>query len=74
MLFLAFLEVVLVLFFVFLNIDVPFILIVINSNLYIRYIYLEDVMHFMSEEEALKTMGLFGVAAISKSLHRDWMV
>ncbi|KAF3945718.1 hypothetical protein CMV_027934 [Castanea mollissima] len=37
-------------------------------------IYLEDVMHFMSKEEALKTMHLFGVAAISKSFHRDWMV
>ncbi|KAF3971541.1 hypothetical protein CMV_004874 [Castanea mollissima] len=37
-------------------------------------IYLEDVMHFMSKEEALMTMHLFGVAAISKSFHRDWMI
>nr|XP_023896279.1 mechanosensitive ion channel protein 8-like [Quercus suber] len=41
-------------------------------------IYLEDVMRFMSKEEALKTMHLFGVAAenkgISKSCHMDWMV
>ncbi|KAF3950964.1 hypothetical protein ACB098_01G070700 [Castanea mollissima] len=41
-------------------------------------IYLEDVMRFMSKEEALKTMHLFGVAAenkgFSKSFHMDWMV
>ncbi|XP_023896281.2 mechanosensitive ion channel protein 8 [Quercus suber] len=41
-------------------------------------IYLEDVMRFMSKEEALKTMHLFGVAAenkgISKSFHMDWML
>ncbi|KAK7850344.1 mechanosensitive ion channel protein 4 [Quercus suber] len=43
-----------------------------------QYIYLEDVMHFMSKEEALKTMHLIGVAAenkgISKSFLKDWMV
>ncbi|XP_030955889.1 mechanosensitive ion channel protein 6-like [Quercus robur] len=41
-------------------------------------ICLEDVMRFMSKEEALKTMHLFGVAAeskgISESFHMDWMV
>ena len=35
-------------------------------------------MRFMSKEEALKTMHLFGVATenkgISKSFHMDWMV
>ena len=35
-------------------------------------------MRFMSKEEALKTMHLFGVAAeskgISESFHMDWMV
>ena len=35
-------------------------------------------MRFMSKEEALKTMHLFGVVAenkgISKSFHMDWMV
>ncbi|KAL4650307.1 hypothetical protein ACB092_01G077800 [Castanea dentata] len=43
-----------------------------------QYIYLEDVMHFMSKEEALKTMHLIGVAAenkgISKPFLKDWMV
>ncbi|KAF3946626.1 hypothetical protein CMV_027130 [Castanea mollissima] len=43
-----------------------------------EYIDLEDVMHFMSKEEALKTMHLFGVAAenkgFSKSFFRDWVV
>ncbi|XP_050267783.1 mechanosensitive ion channel protein 8-like isoform X2 [Quercus robur] len=43
-----------------------------------EYIYLEDVMHFMSKEEALKTMHLFGVAAenkgFSKSFFKDWVM
>ncbi|KAF3966121.1 hypothetical protein CMV_009741 [Castanea mollissima] len=43
-----------------------------------QYIYLEDVMHFMSKEEALKTLHLIGVAAenkgISKPFLKDWMV
>ncbi|KAK4600106.1 hypothetical protein RGQ29_009964 [Quercus rubra] len=43
-----------------------------------EYIYLKDVMHFMSKEEALKTMHLFGVAAenkgFSKSFFKDWVV
>lgn len=43
-----------------------------------QYIYLEDVMRFMSKDKALKTMQLFGVVnenqGISKSSLRDWMV
>ncbi|KAM3758769.1 hypothetical protein ACB098_01G070300 [Castanea mollissima] len=43
-----------------------------------QYIYLEDVMHFMCKEEALKTLHLIGVAAenkgISKPFLKDWMV
>ncbi|XP_057974312.1 mechanosensitive ion channel protein 6-like [Malania oleifera] len=43
-----------------------------------RYIYVEDLMHFMREDEALKTMHLFdGVSkchGISKASLRNWMV
>ncbi|KAG2698245.1 hypothetical protein I3760_07G141700 [Carya illinoinensis] len=43
-----------------------------------RNIYLEDLMRFMSQDKALETMRLFGVAAgkngISKSSLKSWMV
>ncbi|XP_035538545.1 mechanosensitive ion channel protein 6-like isoform X2 [Juglans regia] len=43
-----------------------------------QYIYLEDLMRFMSEDKALETMRLFGVAAgkkgISKSSLKSWML
>ncbi|GMN34879.1 hypothetical protein TIFTF001_004953 [Ficus carica] len=40
-----------------------------------QYIFLEDLMHFMSKDEAMRTMHLFGTAAekgISKSAQKDW--
>ncbi|XP_041018897.1 mechanosensitive ion channel protein 8-like isoform X1 [Juglans microcarpa x Juglans regia] len=43
-----------------------------------QYIYLDDLMRFMSQDKALETMRLFGVAAgkkgISKSSLKSWMV
>ncbi|OIV96280.1 hypothetical protein TanjilG_05120 [Lupinus angustifolius] len=43
-----------------------------------RYIYLEDLMHFMQEDEAMKTMNLFEGASetsqISKSALKNWVV
>uniref|UniRef100_A0A7N2KT17 Mechanosensitive ion channel protein n=1 Tax=Quercus lobata TaxID=97700 RepID=A0A7N2KT17_QUELO len=39
-----------------------------------EYIYLEDVMHFMSKEEALKTMHLFGVAAENKGFSKTAII
>ncbi|CAL0318930.1 unnamed protein product [Lupinus luteus] len=43
-----------------------------------RYIYLEDLMHFMQEDEAIKTMNLFEGASetsqISKSALKNWVV
>ncbi|KAJ9153458.1 hypothetical protein P3X46_026893 [Hevea brasiliensis] len=43
-----------------------------------RHIYLEDIMRFMQEDEALKTMGLFEGASeskkISKSCLKNWVV
>ncbi|KAF5728241.1 mechanosensitive ion channel protein 6 [Tripterygium wilfordii] len=43
-----------------------------------RYIYLEDIMRFMREDEALKAMSLFEGASesmkISKSALKDWVV
>ncbi|KAE9609497.1 hypothetical protein Lal_00020250 [Lupinus albus] len=43
-----------------------------------RYIYLEDLMHFMLEDEAIKTMNLFEGASetskISKSALKNWVV
>lgn len=43
-----------------------------------RYIYLDDLLRFMREEEALKTMSLFEGAAetdkISKSALKNWVV
>lgn len=49
-----------------------------NVNHCKRYIYLQDVIRFMSKDKALKTMNLFGIAkenhGISKSSLKDWMV
>ena len=43
-----------------------------------RYIFLEDLMHFMSRDEPTRTTHLFGTAAekegISKSAQKDWVV
>ncbi|XP_041018898.1 mechanosensitive ion channel protein 6-like isoform X2 [Juglans microcarpa x Juglans regia] len=43
-----------------------------------QYIYLDDLMRFMSQDKALETMRLFGVAAgkkgISKSSLKSWML
>ncbi|XP_062163677.1 mechanosensitive ion channel protein 8-like [Alnus glutinosa] len=44
----------------------------------LQYIYLQDVMRFMSKDKSLKTMTLFGIAnekqGISKPSLKDWMV
>ncbi|KDP27663.1 hypothetical protein JCGZ_19555 [Jatropha curcas] len=43
-----------------------------------RYIYLEDIMRFMQDDEAIKTMGLFEGASeskkISKKCLKNWVV
>lgn len=43
-----------------------------------RCIYLDDLMEFMSKDEAIRTMHLFGAASenegISKSVLKDWVV
>ncbi|KAA8537458.1 hypothetical protein F0562_026855 [Nyssa sinensis] len=43
-----------------------------------KYIYLEDLMHFMKDDEALKTMHLFegssGSKGVSKRILKNWMM